>query len=239
MCAVLTTMTLTVECHAANQKPSLEPPTQACERAIKAAEHATNIPMNLLSAIGLVESGRRDARTGAWHPWPWTIDAEGRAYFYDTRAEAITAVQNWQARGVKSIDVGCMQVNLMDHPDAFPSLEAAFDPTANATYASRLLRSLFARTRDWTRAAASYHSATPGIAHPYVQKVLMVLRGHKNLGAPSPISPVEAMATAWKATLSGGATPSQELTSSQDATPLRESRRALMVASAAQERFRH
>ena len=38
-------------------------------------------------------------------------------------------------RGVRLMDVGCMQVNLQMHPDAFPSLDAAFDPAAIRAHA--------------------------------------------------------------------------------------------------------
>ena len=75
------------------------------------------VPPQLLAAIGRVESGRRDPVTGVWGAWPWTINAEGSGSYFDTKAEAIQAVQALQARGVRSIDVGCMQVNLMHHPD--------------------------------------------------------------------------------------------------------------------------
>jgi hypothetical protein len=37
-----------------------------------------------------------------------------------------------QGEGVRSIDIGCMQINLVHHPDAFGSLEAGFDPITNA-----------------------------------------------------------------------------------------------------------
>ena len=47
-----------------------------------------------------------------------------------------------QAQGVRSIDIGCMQVNLMHHPNAFATLDAAFDPLANALYAARFLTEL-------------------------------------------------------------------------------------------------
>ena len=76
------------------------------------------------------------------HPWPWTVNAEGQGAFYDTKAEAVAAVRAMQARGVRSIDVGCGQINLMHHPDAFASLEQAFDPQANAAYAARFLKEL-------------------------------------------------------------------------------------------------
>jgi hypothetical protein len=110
--------------------------------------------------------------------WPWTVNAEGQGSFYDTKAQAVAAVRALQARGVRSIDVGCMPVNLMHHPDAFASLEAAFDPTANAAYAARFLRDLHAQGGaqggDWSRAVTLYHSATPNLAADYQRSVLAV-----------------------------------------------------------------
>jgi hypothetical protein len=147
-----------------------------CPQAIAAAEQAHAIPARLLAAIGRVESGRPDS-SGAVLPWPWTINAEGQGRFFDSKAEAIAAVRALQAQGVQSIDVGCMQVNLMHHPDAFASLDQAFDPMANAEYAAGFLRRLYAQTNNWPEAAAQYHSATPGLADDYRRKVMMAWGG--------------------------------------------------------------
>jgi hypothetical protein len=137
-----------------------------------------------------VESGRRDPETGAFHPWPWTINAEGRGQFFPTKAAAIAEVRALQARGVRSIDIGCMQVNLRHHPDAFPSLEAAFDPATNAAYAARFLTELRGRSGDWQAAAAAYHSHTPEFAGPYRARVLAAwaeeqARPHPQLALPA------------------------------------------------------
>jgi hypothetical protein len=145
-------------------------PGQECRAAIVAAERAGNLPPQLMAAIARVESGRADGR-GAVHPWPWTINAEGAGQYFATKAEALAAVRALQAKGVQSIDVGCMQVNLMHHPDAFASLEQAFDPAANAAYAARFLNVLYGQTRDWTRATAFYHSTTPERGESYQRKV--------------------------------------------------------------------
>ena len=150
------------------------PPGLLCRAAIAGAERGQAIPAHLMVAIGRVESGRRDDATGVQHPWPWTINAEGQGFYFDTKAQAVAAVRAMQARGVKSIDVGCMQVNLMHHPDAFPNLDQAFDPAANATYAARYLRELFVQTGSWPKATAAYHSATPERGTPYQQKVAAV-----------------------------------------------------------------
>jgi hypothetical protein len=175
------------------------PPGLLCRAAIAGAEVMQAIPAHLMAAIGLAESGRRDEATGAMHPWPWTINAEGQGFFFDTKAQAVAAVRTMQARGVTSIDVGCMQVNLMHHPDAFPTLEHAFDPPANTAYAARFLRQLYGQTGDWTKAVGLYHSATPELSEPYAKKVMAFLAGE----AKQPSAPT-ALASAWAATTTHG-----------------------------------
>jgi hypothetical protein len=150
-------------------------PSAQCDLATRLAEQTAAIPDNLMAAIARVESGRRDPDSGVVLPWPWTINVEGDGHLYESKAEAIAAVRAFQARGARSIDVGCMQVNLMHHPDAFASLEQAFDPVINATYAARFLNQLHDQTHDWTRATAMYHSATPEIGDEYQRKVAAVL----------------------------------------------------------------
>lgn len=146
--------------------------TSACPEAIRAAERVAGIPPALLAAIGIVESGRPDPGTGRTLPWPWTINVEGVGSFFETRAEAVAAVQAAQAAGRRSIDVGCLQVNLMHHPGAFATLEDAFDPAVNAAYAAGFLLRLFGQSRDWGAAAAAYHSQTPGVSDEYRRRVV-------------------------------------------------------------------
>lgn len=141
-----------------------------CRNAIAAAETARHVPDAFLSAIAKVESGRLIA--GMVVPWPWTINAEGAGSFFATKDDAIAAVQALQARGVRSIDVGCMQVNLQQHPEAFRSLDQAFDPGTNAQFAAGLLVSLFSQFGSWPLAAAAYHSQTPTIGAAYQRQVL-------------------------------------------------------------------
>ena len=137
-----------------------------------------------MQAIGVVESGRADERGGVT-AWPWTINVEGTGYIFETKQEAIEAVNAQRARGARSIDVGCMQVNLLHHGSAFGSLEQAFDPAANARYAAEFLQRLLAQTGSWPRAAAGYHSLTPDIGAEYARKVLAVW-ARPGLGEPVP-----------------------------------------------------
>lgn len=148
-------------------------PSALCGQAIVATEATARLPPQLLGAIALIESSRRDV-SGVARPWPWTIDAEGAGYYFDTKNQAVEAVQALQARGVRSIDVGCMQINLMYHADAFVSLDQAFDPRANVIYAAHFLKVLFAQTGTWPKAAAAYHSQTPDIGADYLRRVMAI-----------------------------------------------------------------
>lgn len=165
-------------------------PGQLCRAAIATVEREAGLPPRLLAAIGRVESGRRDPTTGGFHPWPWTINAEGRGSFFPDKAAAIAAVRQLQAAGVRSIDIGCLQINLRHHPNAFASLEEAFDPLANARYAARFLTELQASRGDWMVSASHYHSQTPEFAAPYRARVTAAMLAEQG----SPEGPAAAMA---------------------------------------------
>ncbi|MCQ9155060.1 transglycosylase SLT domain-containing protein [Acidomonas methanolica] len=149
--------------------------TQSCRDAVTLAEREAGMPPRLLDAVSKVESGRR-LKEGEFAAWPWTINVEGQGYFYDSKAEAIAAVRAFQAQGAVSIDVGCMQINLHHHPDAFASLDEAFDPLSNARYGARFLTSLHARLHDWLAAAGAYHSLTPALGQDYARRVVGLWR---------------------------------------------------------------
>ena len=149
-----------------------ESPGRLCRAAITAAETEARIPAGLLHAIGRVESGRRDPETGEFAPWPWVLNAEGQGRFFPDQAAAIAAVRELQARGVRVIDVGCMQINLHHHPRAFANLEEAFDPMSNARYAARFLTQLNDSRNDWAVSAGHYHSQTPHLAEAYRARVM-------------------------------------------------------------------
>ena len=160
-------------------------PGLMCRRAIANVERLAGIPDHLLAAIARVESGRRDPQTGVINPWPWSINVEGQDHVYDTEPEAIAAVRMYQAQGRRSIDVGCLQVNLMYHPDAFASLEQAFDPQANAVYGAKFLTDLYRQTGSWTKATANYHSATPELGAEYQSRVMAALPQEQRTPAPA------------------------------------------------------
>jgi Transglycosylase SLT domain len=143
-----------------------------CRSAALVFEQSAGLPPGLLLAIGQVESGRLDPATGRVDPWPWSANHAGEGRYFASAHEAIAWVAAQQASGNRSIDVGCFQVNLQYHPDAFASLAEAFDPTANARYAADLLNRLHERSGNWQTAAALYHSADPLEGQWYASRVV-------------------------------------------------------------------
>ena len=142
-----------------------------CLAATAVAERAHATPPNLLATIARVESGR--PVHGLLQPWPWAIDTDGHAFYFDTMQAAVAGARAALAGGSKALDIGCMQVDWQQHPGAFPSLEAAFDPGANADYAARFLRALYIGDAggSWPVAVGMYHSHTPMLAEDYRGRV--------------------------------------------------------------------
>lgn len=145
-----------------------------CDRAIRAAAARHDVPLRLMRAVSLVESGKTVPMTdggSARVAWPWTVNMEGAGRWFDDRASAIDYVQRERGRGARSFDVGCMQVNHLWHGEAFRSIADMFDPEQNADYAARFLRSLKEEAGDWFVAAGNYHSRTPKFHQAYRAKV--------------------------------------------------------------------
>ena len=148
-----------------------------CEEAAAAAERNAGLPAGLLAAIGQVESGRRDA--GGRSGWPWTVNIRGQGIFFPSAREAIAYVDALLTAGIRSVDVGCFQVNLQWHPGAFATLGDAFDPATNAAYAARFLTELAGGSGDWAAAAGRYHSASAALGNPYRSLVLAAWGGRQ------------------------------------------------------------
>ena len=156
----------------------------ACNMAIEMAEKQHAVPKRVLGTIAAVESGRAVGRKIV--PWPWAINVDGASHYLATKAEAIAAVQAFRAAGARSIDVGCMQINLAAHPQAFSTLDDAFDPAANTSYAARFLRILTQQTGRIAIAMTAYHSQTPEFAADYARRLLAIWPGAAALGLTAP-----------------------------------------------------
>ncbi len=159
-----------------------------CTAALAAAEQRHETLPGLLAAVSKAESGRPIPPLPGLQPWPWAVNADGAAFYFDSKPAAVAWVRAALDRGVRQIDVGCTQINLQSHPRAFRSLDDAFDPAANADYAARFLRQL----RDdagsnWYVATGWYHSRTPVLAADYRERVAAIAAGRippASLGVP-------------------------------------------------------
>lgn len=146
--------------------------TQVCDAAARQAAEKSDVPLGILLSIARVETGRN--MDGSFAPWPWSANVAGKGYFFATQKEAISFAQGQLAKGSANFDVGCFQINLRWHSKHFRSLEDAFDPSANASYAAQFLTELHQSEGSWSAAVAAYHSRTTIHADQYLEKVKSV-----------------------------------------------------------------
>lgn len=123
-----------------------------CEREMRDAAREYDIPLGVLYAVGMTESGGKKGLQ------PFAMNIAGKPFVAATRAEAMARFDEERARGVKLIDLGCMQINHHYHGKRFASVEDMFDPHKNVQYAAQFLNELRARHDTWTMAVARYHA---------------------------------------------------------------------------------
>ncbi|MFN3936846.1 MAG: transglycosylase SLT domain-containing protein [Gemmobacter sp.] len=163
-------------------------PAALCDAAAVAAAAETGVPLDVLRALALAETGH--LRAGRLRPWAWAINEAGTGRWFPVRETAVAHARAVIAGGRRNIDVGCFQINFRWHGDAFESLEQMFDPEANARYAAAFLARLHAESGSWTAAAGAYHSRTQHLANRYRHRFEAILAAlpaeHMPLAAPSP-----------------------------------------------------
>ena len=127
----------------------------ACEEAMTRAANLSGIPINVLYAVGLTETGQ----SGILNPYAMNVD--GRPIQSHNLPDALAHFAIERSRGAHFIDIGCMQVNYQWHSAKFHSISDMFDPGQNVRYAAALLKELRTREGNWTLAIARYN-AGPG-----------------------------------------------------------------------------
>jgi soluble lytic murein transglycosylase-like protein len=123
-----------------------------CERELVRAAAEHHVPIAMLYAVGMTESGRGGSLE------PYALNIEGRAAYEPDKAAALRAFREAKRGGARLIDIGCMQINHHYHSDSFATLEDMFDPAKNVAYAARFLSDLKQREGTWTKAIARYHA---------------------------------------------------------------------------------
>lgn len=123
-----------------------------CEREMARAADAYRIPLAVLYAVGMTETGGKHGLR------MFALNIDGQAVFAATLEEGLARFDAARRAGAKYIDVGCMQINHRWHGKRFPSVAAMFDPQRNVAYAARLLKELRDSQPSWTMAVARYNA---------------------------------------------------------------------------------
>ena len=128
------------------------------------AAETWGVPAALTQAIARVESGLS----------PWVLNIEGQGYKFDSKEEAVEKAQEAQAAG-RSFDSGVMQVNSIWLKKYGIPMEAAFDPLANITLGSWILKQeINRRGLNWD-AVGAYHSPDVDQGRKYAEMVRKAL----------------------------------------------------------------
>lgn len=135
-----------------SKRPPMAGASRVCERQMAQAAAKHGVPLGMLYAVGLTESGNRGSLQ------PYAMNIGGKAYFGATAADVVQRLTQAQQEGVRLVDLGCMQINHHYHRAKFASLEAMIDPAQNVEYATRFLKELKEREGSWTLAVARYHA---------------------------------------------------------------------------------
>jgi hypothetical protein len=151
---------------------AIEIKSKLCLDQTARLEKLKKIPIHLLSAISLAETGRWYKYTKEIIAWPWTVTSNGKGQHFDSKEEALAEVEILLTKGFRNIDVGCMQINLKYHKNAFKNLSLALDPKTNTEYAATFLKKLYDRKKNWMHAVGAYHSTTPDKNLKYRAKLI-------------------------------------------------------------------
>jgi soluble lytic murein transglycosylase-like protein len=123
-----------------------------CESEMARAAIRHGIPLGVLYAVGLSETGRRGSLQ------PYALNIEGRAEFASSPDDAMRRFEAARSSGAKLIDLGCMQINYYYHGRSFGTPREMLEPRRNVEYAAQFLKKLRASEGSWTMAVARYHA---------------------------------------------------------------------------------
>ena len=123
-----------------------------CEREMTRAANKYRVPLGILFAVGLTETGI----DGNLHAY--ALNLEGNTVYSLDKDQAIQRFNAARASGLKLIDVGCMQLNYYFHGERFSSVADMLDTHRNVDYAAKFLSELKNREGSWTLAVARYNA---------------------------------------------------------------------------------
>ncbi len=123
-----------------------------CEREMMQAAKKYNIPLGILFAVGLTETGI------GGHLHAYALNLQGDTVYSLDKQQAMQKFHAAKVSGMRLIDIGCMQLNYYYHGERFSSVEEMFDPHKNVDYAARFLKELKQSEGSWTLAVGRYNA---------------------------------------------------------------------------------
>ena len=137
------------------------------------ADYAS-VPQVLLYAVATHESGRTVGNVRS--PHPWTLNIQGRGYYYKTRKEQFDALMK-NLPNTSRIDVSYMQINWRWYHEKLIDPWIATDPGFNLKTGAQILSEHHRYLKDWKAATAQYHTTIPDVGRKYAERVWLELQG--------------------------------------------------------------
>nr|WP_281168719.1 transglycosylase SLT domain-containing protein [Kiloniella laminariae] len=110
---------------------------------------------------------------------PWTINVAGDNEYGQSQEYTLRLINQIVLMGYKSIDVGCMQMNLRWHGSKFRTLEEMLNPDHNVYQASKFLVGLYKEYGNWPQAIGAYHSRLPSLGQAYYKSLSMEIHSNE------------------------------------------------------------
>ena len=131
--------------------------------AYQIAAAYTDIPVTVLYAIALQESGR--SINGKHRPWPWTLNIGGRGYYFESfGAACVRLTDTLKTTSARRVDVGLGQINIGYHGHRVKEPCDLLNPYLNLAIAGQILTEQHRPGQDWLITMGKYHSPANGSA---------------------------------------------------------------------------
>ncbi|EKO3612268.1 transglycosylase SLT domain-containing protein [Vibrio metschnikovii] len=117
----------------------------------------TSVPADILYALAAKETNVK-MNNGTVAPWPFTLNVNGKGYWYASYEDMMAATHEFLNEGITSIDIGLFQVNWLWNGHRVQSIEELGEPKKNGLVAAQILLEHYQKHRDWAVAAGRYHN---------------------------------------------------------------------------------
>lgn len=106
-------------------------------------------------------------------PWPWTLNINGRGYYFNSYAEALTYAKEALKKKPRRFGVGLGQIEWSYHKGRFKDLSEALDPYKNIVVVRDILLEgkRIGITNSYELAAYYHRPVRDSIAFAYADKV--------------------------------------------------------------------